>query len=78
MYGFEFVVITAVIVGGTSLAGGEGSILGMVIAACILQSITSGLNILGVFKWWQHVVNGLVLAVFVYVTVVVKAKFKHS
>ena len=78
MYGFEFVVITAVIVGGTSLAGGEGSILGMVIAACILQSITSGLNILGVFKWWQQVVNGLVLAIFVYFTVVVKAKLKGS
>ena len=78
MYGFEFIVITAVIVGGTSLSGGEGSILGMVIAACILQSINSGLNILGVFKWWQQVVNGLVLAIFVYVTVIVKAKLKGS
>jgi ribose/xylose/arabinose/galactoside ABC-type transport system permease subunit len=77
MYGFEFVVITAVIVGGTSLAGGEGTIMGMVIAACILQVINSGLNIMGVFKWWQQVVNGIVLVIFVYSTVTFKEKIKN-
>jgi ribose transport system permease protein len=59
--GFEFDVIIAVILGGTSLAGGEGSILGMVIGALIVACIDDGLNLLNVLVFYQSVVKGVVL-----------------
>ena len=58
-FGFEFDVIIAIILGGTSLAGGEGSILGMVLGALIVGSIDNGLNLLGVFTFFQAVVKGI-------------------
>ena len=63
--GFEFDVIIAVILGGTSLAGGKGSIIGMIVGALIVQVIGNGLNMLNVLSFWQSVIKGflLVLAV---------------
>ena len=78
MDGFEFTVITAVIIGGTSLAGGEGSILGMVIGALIIAALNSGLNILGILKFWQQVVSGVVLVLAVYLDIKLKAGLKKS
>ena len=59
--GFEFDVIVAVVLGGTSLSGGEGSIFGMVIGALIVGFIGNGLNLLGVHSFYQDVVKGIVL-----------------
>ncbi len=59
--GFEFDVIVAVVLGGTSLAGGEGSILGMVIGALIVGFLGNGLNLLNVQSFYQYVFNGAVL-----------------
>lgn len=63
--GFEFDVIIAVILGGTSLAGGEGSIFGMIIGGLIIGVLGNGLKILNVFTFFQAVLKGgvLVLAV---------------
>jgi ribose/xylose/arabinose/galactoside ABC-type transport system permease subunit len=60
-FGFEFDVIIAVLLGGTSLAGGEGSVLGMVIGAFIVAVIGNGLNLMNVLSFYQSVVKGLVL-----------------
>jgi len=60
-FGFEFDVIIAIILGGTSLAGGEGSILGMVLGALIVGAIDSGLNLIGIFTFFQVVVKGITL-----------------
>jgi ribose/xylose/arabinose/galactoside ABC-type transport system permease subunit len=59
--GFEFDVIIAVILGGTSLAGGEGSILGMIIGGLIIGSLGNGLKLLNVFTFFQSVMKGIVL-----------------
>ncbi len=63
--GFEFDVIIAVILGGTSLAGGEGSIFGMIIGGLIIGCLGNGLKLLNVFTFFQAVMKGgvLVLAV---------------
>jgi ribose/xylose/arabinose/galactoside ABC-type transport system permease subunit len=59
--GFEFDVIVAVILGGTSLAGGEGSILGMIIGALIIGGLGNGLKLLNVFTFFQSIMKGIVL-----------------
>lgn len=64
--GYELDAIAAVVIGGTSLAGGSGTILGTVIGAFIISTLTNGLRILSVPQEWQIVVTGgiLILAVF--------------
>lgn len=64
--GYELDAIAAVVIGGTSLSGGEGTILGTIIGAFIISTLTNGLRILGVPQEWQMVVTGVivVLAVF--------------
>jgi ribose/xylose/arabinose/galactoside ABC-type transport system permease subunit len=59
--GFEFEVIIATLLGGTSLLGGEGSVLGMLVGALIVGCATSGMNILGVPVFIQSVLLGSVL-----------------
>jgi ribose transport system permease protein len=59
--GYELLAIGAVIVGGASTFGGEGSIVATLIGAIIVTTIRNGLNILGVNAFWQYVVNGLVI-----------------
>ncbi len=59
--GFEFDVIIAIILGGTRLAGGRGTILGTLIAALIVAAIGSGLNMLGMLSFWQKVLKGVIL-----------------
>jgi ribose transport system permease protein len=59
--GYELLAIGAVVIGGTSLFGGEGSIVATLIGAIIVTTIRNGLNILGVNAFWQLVVNGIVI-----------------
>jgi ribose transport system permease protein len=59
--GYEFTVITAVIVGGTSLFGGKGSVVGSALGALLLSLIDNGLNRLDASIYVYDVVRGLVL-----------------
>jgi ribose/xylose/arabinose/galactoside ABC-type transport system permease subunit len=59
--GFEFDVLIATLLGGTSLLGGEGSVLGLLLGALIVGSVTTGLNQLGVPSFIQTVLLGIVL-----------------
>lgn len=59
--GFEFDVIIAIILGGTRLTGGRGTILGTLIGALIVAVIGSGLNMLGMLSFWQKVLKGVIL-----------------
>ena len=61
--GIEFTVITAVVLGGTALSGGSGSILGSVAGAVLLVMIDNGLNQLNASPFIYDVVRGSVLAV---------------
>lgn len=58
---FELYVIAAVVVGGTSLAGGSGRILGTLIGAFIISVIQNGMNLLGMESYTQQVVLGAVI-----------------
>ena len=59
--GFEFDVFTAVVLGGTDIAGGRGSVIGMVLGALLLRVLTNGLNLAGIESYYQSIISGLVL-----------------
>ena len=59
--GFELPVIAAAIIGGTSLMGGEGTVLGTVLGAAIIGVLDNGLVLLGVNLYAQQVVIGTVI-----------------
>ena len=59
----ELYVISAAVVGGTSLAGGRGTILGAALGALFMSSLQSGLVLIGVPTEWQNVVLGVVLVI---------------
>lgn len=59
--GYELDAIAAVVLGGTSLAGGRGRIFGTVIGILIIGVLNNGLNILGVTSFYQDVVKGVVI-----------------
>ena len=63
--GYELDVIAAVVVGGTSLSGGEGTILGALIGAAIMQVLRTGLVLVGIEAYWLQAVQGLVIVVFI-------------
>jgi ribose transport system permease protein len=59
--GVELRVITACIIGGASLKGGEGSVLGAFLGALFMAMLANALNLLGVDVYWQNLVTGIVL-----------------
>jgi ribose transport system permease protein len=61
--GYELDVIAAAVVGGTSLSGGEGTILGVLIGAAIMQVLRTGLVLTGVSAYWLQAAQGLVIVV---------------
>jgi ribose transport system permease protein len=64
--GYELEAIAAVVIGGTSLSGGSGTILGTIIGAFIMSVLTNGLRIMSVAQEWQTVVTGVIIILAVY------------
>ncbi len=64
--GYELEAIAAVVIGGTSLSGGRGTILGTVIGALIMSVLLNGLRILSIPQEWQTVVTGSIIIAAVY------------
>lgn len=64
--GYELEAIAAVVIGGTSLSGGRGTILGTLIGALIMAVLLNGLRILSVPQEWQTVVTGVIIILAVY------------
>jgi ribose transport system permease protein len=65
--GWELDVIAAVIIGGTSLMGGAGTVKGTLIGIIFLGVLVNGMTLINVNEYWQHVVRGslILLAVLV-------------
>jgi ribose transport system permease protein len=61
--GLELRVITAAIIGGASLSGGEGSVLGAFLGALFMGVLANSLNLLGVDVYWQRLITGLILII---------------
>lgn len=59
--GYELDAITAVVIGGASLSGGHGSVLGAVIGMLILGVMTNGLDLLNVSSYYQQVIKGVII-----------------
>lgn len=64
--GLEFDVVVAMVLGGTSMLGGEGSMRGMILGALVVGLTSNGLNLLGVSFFYQEIVKGLLLIAAVY------------
>ncbi|MDR1617199.1 MAG: ABC transporter permease [Syntrophomonadaceae bacterium] len=70
--GYEFDAITAVVVGGTSLSGGSGTIVGTIIGSVIVGIINNVLNLQNVNAYWQQITKGLIILLAVIIDVVNK------
>ncbi|MDL2398949.1 ABC transporter permease [Rhizobium mayense] len=71
--GYEFDAITAVVVGGTSLMGGTGTITGTIIGSMIIGVINNILNLMNVSSYWQQIIKGLIIAIAVILDVWTKS-----
>jgi len=72
----ELYVIAAAVIGGTSLAGGAGTIAGAMLGALVMQSLQSGMVLLGVDAPMQNIVVGLVLVLAVWLDTVYRGRIK--
>ena len=72
--GYELDAIAAVVIGGTSLSGGTGTILGTIIGAFIMSVLTNGLRIMSVAQEWQTVVTGVIIILAVYIDIIRRKK----
>ncbi|KRK74244.1 ABC transporter permease subunit [Lacticaseibacillus nasuensis] len=60
---YEMDAIAAVVLGGTSLAGGKGRIFGTLIGALIIGTLNNGMNLLGISSFYQQIVKGVVILI---------------
>jgi len=70
--GFELDAISAVVIGGTSMTGGVGTIGGTVIGILIIGVITNGLNLMGINAFWQDVIKGIIILLAVIIDILRK------
>jgi len=73
---YELDAIAATVIGGTSLMGGEGTLLGTLIGALIMGVLRNGLNLLGVSSFLQQIIIGSVIIIAVLIDTVLKASKK--
>ncbi len=76
--GYELDAIAAVVIGGTSLSGGKGSISGTVIGAFLMSTLLNGLRILSVPQEWQTVFTGVIVIVAVFVDIYRRSKSEQA
>ena len=67
--GYELDAIAAAVIGGISMSGGEGTMVGTIIGAFIISTLTNGLRIMSVPQEWQIVVTGLIIISAVYLDI---------
>lgn len=72
--GYELNAIAAAVIGGVSMSGGAGNLLGTLVGALIIGIIQNGLDILGVSPFYQQVIQGLIIIVAVFLDIKSKAR----
>jgi D-xylose transport system permease protein len=72
----ELYTIAAAVIGGTSLAGGVGTIAGAMLGALVMQSLQSGMVLVGIDTPFQRIVVGVVLVVAVWLDTIYRARAK--
>jgi ribose transport system permease protein len=76
--GYELDAIAAVVIGGTSLLGGSGSVIGTLIGALIMSVLRNGLNLLGVSSYLQQVAIGVVIIAAVLIDMALRRRVQRS
>lgn len=76
--GFELDAIAAVVIGGTSMSGGVGTVGGTFIGILIMGVLTNGLNLMGINSFWQEVFKGIIILFAVIIDVVKKSKTRDK
>lgn len=61
--GYELDAIAAAVIGGTSMDGGRGNVIGTLVGALIIGTISNGLDILNVSAYWQQIIKGLIILI---------------
>ena len=64
--GYELDAIAACVIGGTSLVGGSGTVIGALIGALVMASLMNGMSVMNMPIFWQYIIKGFVLIVAVY------------
>jgi D-xylose transport system permease protein len=72
--GYELDAIASCVIGGTSLSGGSGTVIGTVIGALVMASLVNGMSVMNMPIFWQYIIKGLVLIVAVYFDIASKKK----
>jgi len=75
--GFELTVIAAVVLGGTNVFGGSGSVIGVVLGCLLLGTINVALAVLGVAATWQLAVYGIVILLTVIVDAIIQRQIRR-
>ncbi|HEU0037436.1 MAG TPA: substrate-binding domain-containing protein [Kofleriaceae bacterium] len=70
----ELDAVTAVVIGGTSIAGGRGTVVGTVLGTLVFATLANGMSLLGIDSNWQLIFTGMILLLAVLIDVVVKGK----
>lgn len=73
---YEMDAISAVVIGGTSMSGGSGTVGGTIIGILIIAVLANGLNVMGVDAFWQEVFKGVIIIIAVVIDVLRKTKKK--
>ena len=76
--GLEFDVIAAVVVGGTALSGGRGSLFGTLLGVLVITLIGNGLVLLGINSFFQQVVRGVIIVVAVLANILLTQRSTFS